>query len=44
MYVIQWDHDRKTLEKRGKYEKMSLGQKRLLDASYLCMLDVLVIP
>jgi len=41
--VIQWEHDRKTLGTREKYENMSLGQKRKLNASYLCMLGLLVI-
>ncbi len=31
-------------EQGEKYENMSLGQKRKLDASYLCMLGLLVIP
>jgi hypothetical protein len=42
--VIQWEHDRKTLGTKEKYENMSLGQKRKLDPSYLCMLGLLVIP
>jgi hypothetical protein len=52
MYVLsngnmigkQWEHDRKTLGTREKCENMSLGQKKKLDASYLCMLGLLVIP
>jgi hypothetical protein len=42
--VIQWEHDKKTLGTREKYENMSLDQKRKLDASYLCMLGLFVIP
>jgi hypothetical protein len=41
--VIQWEHEKKTLGTREKYENMSLGQKKKLDASYLCMLGLLVI-
>jgi hypothetical protein len=44
VHVIQWEHDKKTLGIREKYENMSLGQKIKLDASYLCMLGLLVIP